>query len=46
MSAAYESLSMIEAADIIEETPAPPKSGVKVLHMLAETRQIALERGC
>ena len=44
MSAAYESLSMIEAADIIEETPAPPKSGVKVLHMLAETRQIAAER--
>jgi RNA polymerase sigma-70 factor, ECF subfamily len=44
MSAAYESLSMIEAADIIEETPAPPKSGVKVLHVLSETRRIASER--
>jgi RNA polymerase sigma-70 factor, ECF subfamily len=44
MSAAYESLSMIEAADIIEETPAPPKSGVKVLHVLSETRRIAAER--
>lgn len=44
MSAAYESLSMIEAADILEETPAPPKSGVKVLHMLSETRQLAAER--
>ena len=44
MSAAYESLTLIEAADIIEETPAPPKSGVKVLHMLSETRQIAAER--
>ena len=44
MSAAYESLSLIEAADIIEETPAPPRSGVKVLHMLSETRQIAADR--
>jgi RNA polymerase sigma-70 factor, ECF subfamily len=44
MSAAYESLSMIEAADIIEETPSPPKSGVKVLHVLSETRAIAAER--
>jgi len=44
MSAAYESLSLIEAADIIEETPAPPKSGVKVVHALSETRAIAAER--
>lgn len=44
MSAAYESLSMIEAADIIDETPAPPKSGVKVLHVVSETRSVAIGR--
>lgn len=44
MSAAYESLSLIEAADIIEETPAPPKSGVKVVHVVSEPRSIVIER--
>jgi RNA polymerase sigma-70 factor (ECF subfamily) len=41
MSVAYESLSLIEAADLIEETLAPLKSGVKVLHVVSETRAIA-----
>jgi RNA polymerase sigma-70 factor (ECF subfamily) len=44
MSAAYESLSLIEAADIIEETPAPPKSGVKTLALVSESRPIAVDR--
>lgn len=44
MSAAYESLSLIEACDIIEETPAPPKSGVKVVHVVSETRPITVDR--
>jgi RNA polymerase sigma-70 factor, ECF subfamily len=44
MSAAYESLSIIEAADIIDETPAPPKSGVKVLQIASEMRAIAADR--
>jgi RNA polymerase sigma-70 factor, ECF subfamily len=44
MSAAYESLSLIEAADIIEETPAPPQSGVKTLSLVSETRPIAVDR--
>lgn len=44
MSAAYESLSLIEAADIIEETPAPPQSGVKTLDIPSGSRPIAVDR--
>jgi RNA polymerase sigma-70 factor (ECF subfamily) len=44
MSAAYESLSIVEAADIIDEMPAPPRSGVKVVNVVSETRPIAVDR--
>lgn len=44
MSAAYESLSIIEAADIIEETPAPPQSGVKTLEIASCSRAIVADR--
>lgn len=44
MSAAYESLSVIEAADILEEMPAPPKSGVKTLVVESRVRDIAADR--
>lgn len=44
MSAAYESLTLIEAADIIEAAPAPPKSGVKVVTVVSGTRPISVDR--
>jgi RNA polymerase sigma-70 factor (ECF subfamily) len=31
MSAAYDSLSILDAADLVEETPAPPLSGARVV---------------
>jgi RNA polymerase sigma-70 factor (ECF subfamily) len=44
MSAAYEALSVIEASDIIEELPAPPKSGVKSLVVASGVRAITADR--
>ncbi len=44
MSAAYEALSVIEASDILEELPAPPKSGVKSLVVASGVRDIAADR--
>ncbi len=44
MSAAYEALSVIEATDIIEELPAPPKSGVKSLVVASGVRAMSADR--
>lgn len=44
MSAAYDSLSVIEAADIIEELPSPPQSGVKSLVVASGLRAIPVDR--
>lgn len=44
MSAAYDSLSMIDAADIIESIPAPPRSGVKSVVVASGEREIPADR--
>lgn len=44
MSAAYDSLSVVEASDILEELPAPPKSGVKSLVIASGVRDMTADR--
>lgn len=44
MSAAYESLTALEAADVIEELPAPPRSGVKAIAVASGVELIAADR--
>ena len=44
MSAAYDSLSVIQAEDIIEAVPTPPRSGVKSLVVESSPRAITADR--
>jgi RNA polymerase sigma-70 factor, ECF subfamily len=44
MSAAFDALSEIEADDIIDSVPSPPRSGVKMLSVASHVRALPVDR--